>query len=244
MGAITEIRTESAYDAMQEGMPFVVRLVSEPATFEELHAIEPELPRAQVEQRLKRLVRNGLIREEGNRFEAVAQVVRQVRQEGIITSLSRYILPTLTDIVSEPGKGFVQQLDLHLPVPDQVALRQGVIHDLAMGLKDLSDEPAAKTKPCIAVIVGTSDVPGPMDPGERLLETVLRSARQRAIPSQADRAVLTQIDGYFGTAAILQAESLFRQLAERLASEQPTGVRANYTLALAFSARERTEKKS
>lgn len=244
MGGITQVRSESAYDAMQEGMPFVVRLVSEPATFEELHAIEPELPRAQVEKRLNRLVRNGLIREEGGRFEAVAQVVHQVRQEGIITSLSRYILPMFTDLVSDPGKGFVQQLDLHLPIADQEALRQGVIQDLVNGLRDLSEDPAPDRKPYIAVIVGTSDVPGQMDQGERLIETVRRSARQRATPSQANRAVLTQIDGYFGSAAGLQAESLFRQLGERLTADRPIGVRANYTLALAFGAGEFSEKKS
>lgn len=244
MSGITEVRSESAYDALQDSREIVVRLLSRPASLDELVAVDPTQNPVEVDKRLKRLIRTGLVQQNGERFEAVAQIMQQVRQEGIITSLSRYVLPLFTNIVSDPGKGFVQQLDLHLPISAQEALRQGVIQDLVFGLRDLSEETSADTKPCIAVIVGTSDVPGQMDQGERLLETVRRSARQRAMPSQADRAVLTQIDGYFGTEASLQAESMFRRLAERLTSDQPTGVRTNYTLALAFGIREGSEKKS
>lgn len=242
MGAITEIRTESAYDAMQEGMPFVVRLVSEPATFEELHAIEPELPRAQVEQRLKRLVRNGLVREDGNRYEAVAQMVHQVRQEGIITSLSRYILPMVTNLVRAPGGVFVTQLDLELPHEEQEQLRSGLVQDAVLELDRLSSEPGEKRILNTFVVVGTSDVPPRGDDGERLLETVRRSARQRSIASAAKRAVLMQQEGYFADHACTKAEQVVRSLADRLMAFKSTdAAKANYTLALAFGPREGTE---
>lgn len=239
--AITEVQSETAYDAMQDGMPLVVRLVSRPATFDELLQVEPRLPRAVVERRLLRLIRTGLVREESGRYEAVARVVQQTRQEGIITSLSRYVLPMFTHLVRDPERAFVTQIDLHLPLEEQRSLRHGPIQELLLKIDALTDEATHDSRPGMCVVVGTSDLPPPGDTGERLLETVRRSARQRSTASLADRAILTQQDAYFSIDAFPKAEALVRELAETLSSRRAGSQKPNYTLALAFGAREDQE---
>src|SRR5262249_55953669 len=157
-------------------------------TVEELARAE-KTPAGAVEKQLGRLVRAGLLRAEDGSYEAVATAIRQTRQEGMVTFLSRYFLPLLTSMAEEPGQGFVVQMDLSLPAGEQAGLRDGAIQSLLMELAAISDEPSDEHVPCTAVVVGTSDVPGVMEPGDRLLETTRRAARQRSTPDQRERAV-------------------------------------------------------
>lgn len=190
--------------------------------------------RSDVERRLKRLVRSGLVRQEGDRFEALAQIMQQTRQEGIITSLSRYILPMFTNVVQQPDGTFVTQLDLHLSVEEQRSLRSGPIQETVVALDGLTTELTSETKVCVFAVVGTSDVPPPGDPGDRILDTIRRAARQRSIPAESQQAVLTQQEAYFDVAVVRRAEALVRQLADNFDGRKADGAKANYTLALAF----------
>lgn len=235
MGAITEVRSESAYDALQDSREIVVRLLSRPASLDELVAVDPTQNPVEVDKRLKRLIRTGLVQQNGERFEALAQIMQQTRQEGIVSSLSRYILPLFTNVVQQPEGTFVAQLDLHLSVEAQASLRQGPIQDVVVALDRLTTELQSETKPCVFAVVGTSDVPPPGDdPGDRLLETIRRAARQRSIPDVAQRAVLTQQEAYFDVGVIPRAEALVRELAKSLDGRRANGAKPNYTLAFAF----------
>lgn len=239
---VADVRSETAYDALQDGLPVLLRVLSGTRTVEALAQAE-KTPAGAVEKQLGRLVRAGLLRSEGGAYEAVATAIRQTRQEGMVTFLSRYFLPLLTRVAEEPGDGFVVQLDLSLEPGEQATLRDGVVHDMLMELAAISDEPADEHVPCTAVVVGTSDVPGAMEPGDRLLETMRRTARQRSTPDQRERAVLTQLDGLYGLGSVARAEERVRKVAETFAARQAQGNnRPSYTLVLGFCARPARER--
>lgn len=236
---VAKVGTEAAWDALQDGMELLLRLFSGPRTTAELAAATRDEP-AQVERKLARLVKTGLVKKADERWEVVARHVHQVRQEGMVTSLTRYVLPSLTRAAREPGGAFWVQLDLCLSHEEQASLRTSV---LAMNeeLNELSLQAADDQVACTAVVAGTSDVPRTTDPAEKILETVRRAARQRVTPETADRAALWQFDGLFGRASVPDAEQVVRAAAERLrARECPAGERATYTLLLGFFVRERS----
>lgn len=230
--------TEAAWDALQDGMEFVLRLFSGPKTTAELAAVTHEDP-SLVARKLARMTKVGLLRQLDDRWEPVAHFVHQVRQEGMVTSLTRYVLPSLTRAARESEAGYWAQLDLDLAPEEQVGLRAGLVKDLNDELYRLSLDPSGEEQVVgTSVIVGTSDVPGSIDPTERLFETVRRAARQRATPDSSGRAVLNQLDGLFGIEAISAAEEAVRAAVERLRPrESRAGERAKYTMLLGFFAR-------
>ena len=231
--------TETAWDALQDGIELVLRLFTRPQTAAELSASTGEEPSA-VERKLRRLAKAGLVREVEDRWEVVARLVHQTRQEGMVTSLTRYLLPSLTRAARESGVGYWAQLDLDLTQEEQASLRAGPIQALGEELNELSLRPGEDTVAGTAVMVGTSDVPRETEPAERMMETVRRAARQRATPEAAGRAVLTQFDGLFGKETLPEAEQAVRAAVERLRPrESRAGERAKYTLLLGFFVRER-----
>lgn len=157
-----------------------------------------------------------------------------------MTSLTRYVLPSLTRAAREPGAAFWQQLDLCLTPDEQAALRRD-LWALSEELNEISLQASDDAVACTAVVVGTSDVPKTSDPAEKALETVRRAARQRATPEAADRALVRQFDALFGRASVPSAEQTMRTVSERLRSREcPAGQRATYTLLLGFFVREQS----
>lgn len=236
---VANVGTEAAWDAMQDGMELILRLFGRSRTVAEL-AAESHLPTEQVEGAVRRLVRVGLVKNEGGRFEAVARAVHQVRQEGIVTSLTRYVLPWMTAVAREPGTGFWVQLDVALPPAKQEKLWVEKVLPLLHRLNDVSLEPVPESRLYTTVVVGTSDVPATKDPAERILETVRRAARQRATPEAAGRAVLAQFDGLFGVGTVEKAQELVRQAVEEFRTHEVPEGRAGYTLVLGFFVRDRS----
>lgn len=234
---VAEFRSETAYDALQEGLSLVVRVLSEPAGIDELAAEETSADRATVEKRLRRLERAGILKLEGGKWQSVARMVVSSRQEGMVTFLSRYMLPSFVQLVREPNQGFVVQLDLVLDENEQKALRGGLVQDLLNDLNALSDEPGEMRKPGTLVVVGTSDVPPAADvEDDRILEAVRRCARQRTQPAVAERAVLTFYGALYAANKLDRAEALVRRAAEKLAERVAQGRKPNYTLVIGFRA--------
>lgn len=229
------VKSETAYDALQDGLPLVLRLLAGPATID---ALATGADRAQVEATLGRLQRAGIVKSEAGRWSAAASMVQQTRQEGMVTFLSRYVVPQLVRLAGAPDDGFVAQLELALPVDAQRALRGGPVQALLDALNDLSDEPGAERALGTLVVLGTSDVPRLADPAERLLETARRTARQRSSPSDRDRALLTQFDALFPVAALPRVRAAVSAAAARLGPVATASSATTYTLVLGLTFRD------
>jgi hypothetical protein len=225
--------TESTWDAMQDGLELILRLFSGPRTLAQL-AAEVRSDPAQVESALRRLVRVGLVRTDGKTFEAVASAVHQDRREGMVTSLTRYILPWLTRVARDPSAGFWEQIDVDLTPEEQENTWTNTAMPLFYRLNDLSLDPGPDARVYTAVLVTTSDVPSHRDPADRVLETVKRAARQRATPEAAGRAVLGQFDGLFGAEKLERAKQELRQAIEQYRAREVRQGHPRYTVVLGF----------
>lgn len=241
MAPQVEIRSELTYDALVDGWSLVRRVLAQPSTLQELAVAEGE-DEAVVAKRLAPLVRGGVLRIEADRYHPVAANVHTTRLEGMVSGLSRYVLPLVTDLVQRPEHGFLVQLDLQLPATEQAGLRSGLVQQLLEELTSVSDEAAEEMRPYTAIIVGTSDVPPQAEAGDRCIETVRRCARQRSTPDAAARAVLTYYDALIGVANAGRAEEAVRRAAARMAERQvESGKKPNYTMVFAFGSRENAQ---
>jgi len=233
------IGSETAYDALAESLDAVVRLFSSPCTLAEVAKAQGTDDLPALERKLDQLVQNGVLRRNGERYEAAGPLLYAGRQESVIGIITRLMLPS-TFRAMQQDQGFAVQVELQVAEHEQRNLRQSFLAPLTEQLNELSDEPGDEKVICTLVAMGTSDVPGPGEFQERIIETVRRAGRQRSIPASADRAFLIQADGYFTPAAKERAEALVRTMAQDLKDTYPTrpeGGKPNYTVALGFSVR-------
>lgn len=236
MSSVAKIQSETGWDALAEELPMVVRVMAGPATLEDLAEVAGEQDLVRARKRISRLVREGVVVCRNDHFEAPAKMIDTDRQEGILTTIARVVIPVLMKIRNEPKDSLCLQVDLDLDEADQEVLcadgQQGLIDDL----NELSDRPAAEKQPYTLIVIGTSDVPPAGPPAERALETLRRSARQRSDPSASSRAVIRRYDAHLGHPS--EAEALVRRAAEKAGAKSPG---SRFTLFYGFCANERDD---
>jgi len=232
---VADVLSETGWDALTDGHPMVVRALEGPCTLEEIALAAGERDLALVGRRLARLVREGILVRNGDHYRAAARMIQTFRQEGLISSLSRHVMPIITRLAHEPESGFAIVLDVKLDEEEQAALRSGAIKDLIDELNQLSEAPAPERTPRTLVVLGTSDVPPPGPRGDRLLEIFKRTARQRSEQERAPRAVLTCYDARFGDPEA--AAALVRSFAARIEARGSSPSATPYTLVFGFGAK-------
>lgn len=210
-----EFLSESAYDALRDGLPLVVRLLQGPLSRDEL-AGEGGLSDAELDRLLRRLERSGIVELADDRYRATAGRVQSRRQEGMITALSQFFLPALTRFAEDPDHGLLLHLDLTLGEEEQRGLRQGEVEGLLQELYELSERPATRTQALRLIVFGAPGVVGAAeaDPFERAMQLLRRTARDRATDERKERTVFTFADGRFGEPEL--AFEALRRFADRL----------------------------
>lgn len=224
-----EFLSESAYDALRDGLPLVVRLLQGPLSKEEL-AGEGGFSGAELDHLLHRLERSGIVELEGDRYRATAGRVQSRRQEGMITALSQFFLPALTRYAEDPDHGLLLHLELALDEEAQRGLRQGEVEALLQELYEISERPAAETKALRLIVFGAPGGAGAAeaDPFERAMQLLRRTARDRATEERKERTVFAFADGRFGEPKL--AFDALRRFADRLRPKGQVAGRVNYEL--------------
>lgn len=206
--------SESAYDALRDGLPLVVRLLQGPLSREEL-ASEPTVGALDLDRLLSRLERSGIVEREGELFRATGGWVQTERQEGMINALSQFFLPTLLRFATEPDAGLLLQLELPLSEAEQRTLWKDEVEVLLQELYDLSERPAVGTQALRLIVFGTSGVGAQEeDPFERAMQTLRRTARDRATEERKERVAFGLADGRYGEPEL--AFDALRRFAARL----------------------------
>lgn len=226
-----EFLSESAYDALRDGLPLVVRLLQGPLSREELLG-EGGFSDADLDRLLHRLERSGIVELADDRYRATAGRVQSRRQEGMITALSQFFLPALTRFADDPDHGLLLHLELALGEEEQRGLRQGEVEGLLQELYELSERPAAETQALRLIVFGAPGVAGPAeaeaDPFERAMQLLRRTARDRATEERKERTVFTFADGRFGEPDL--AFEALRRFASRLQPKGQADRRPGYEL--------------
>lgn len=232
-----EFLSESAYDALRDGMSLVVRLFRSPRTLAELEAEWPDV--IQLRRLLDRLERSGIIRKDGERYVAAAGVMQSRRQEGMVSALSQFFLPTLTRLVQDPNSGLLLPLELSLSEEEQQGLRHGPIEALFDELIQLTEEPTPTSEALRLIIFGTANPPQSEDPVDRVFEVLRRTARDRTLSDVRERTVFTMADGSYPSMKV--AAGALLHFADRMREFVVPSNSATYSLVLGLTAQPRFE---
>jgi hypothetical protein len=230
MNALTfDVKSEVAYDLMHDHLDTILALLESP------------LPRAEVigrvgsEAVLDRMLRYGLLTSEGDALRAVADVYHQLRQEGMMSFLEHYVLPSLTAGVDGNGFASIETRHLNLDANAARALRETNVQELFNRLTVVSEEPAIGALARMTVmVIGTSNVlPEQLDDGDQALHHLKQAAKQRSTENERDLAVLSQYvflaDNKRYTAALGAVDEFLAQFESKRAGS----VEATYHLTVA-----------
>jgi hypothetical protein len=225
-----EIKNELAYDLLQDHFETVLELLDAPMPC-------AELVRRVGSTATERLVRHGLLAIEGDSVRAVSNVYQQVRQEGMMTFLSRYVVPALTASLGEGSDSTagLSSYFLRLSREEMAGLRVGVVGELLGELGEVSDSPASgPTGRLTVLVVGTSHlVSGDASQGDLALLHLKHAAQQRSNPAEKTLAVLTQGDLLADAGRYDRARAHLLAFEAKLASFRVEPERATYHLTVA-----------
>lgn len=219
--SIANIQSETGWDAYADEFSMVARVMAGPATLEQLAQAAGERDLVAARRRVSRLVREGFVIRREELFEAPARRVDVFRQEGMLTSIARMVLPTVVKLANDPESGVAVQIDFTLDEEGQQALCAEAEKSLVDGLNELSEDRVEPKDPYALVVFATSDVPPPGPPAERVLETLRRCVRQRSTPELSSRAMVMRCDAHLGDRA--KAEELVRRAAAARAANGRAG---------------------
>lgn len=232
-----EVTSEIAYDLLQDHMETVLALLNRPMERDEL------VERLGNEKTLTRMIRQGLVEAEGETFHAVSSIYHQLRQEGMVTFLERYVLPAMTASIADSDSGFATLHNIYLKLqPDEMTeLRPGAVQDLVNSLAEITDRPATGIPSRLTMlVVGTSRLlPGRVadvadNDSDRALKQLQLASVQRATPAEKELALLTQVAGLADPSRYSAAmESLNGFLSQFDTKRASSSEEANYHLTVA-----------
>jgi len=181
-----------------------------------------------------------LVVAEGDTFSVVSNRLHQVRQEGMVTFLERYLLPALSASTHEQNdsSGFATLSNrlLRLDVDTARGLRQGPVQRLFEELSDIVEGEAQGVVSRLSLlVVGTSRVVGePLESADAALRHLQQASLQRVDAAERELAVVSQIDFLADNkryAAAIDALDRFAAQFDSLAAENPH--EASYHLTVA-----------
>jgi len=228
-GSTHQITSEIAYDLMQDHMDTILTLLDKPL---EREAVLERVGTKVVD----RLLKHGLIVEQAGSLHAVSDIYHQLRQEGMMTFLERYVLPGLT--AGAQDDGFAQLENRHLTLTPEAMrqLRAGRVQTLFARIAEISDQPAVGVVSRLSIlVVGTSHmVSEDMDASDRAMRYLQHASLQRADASHRDIAILSQLDMLADSARYGATLTAMNEFFEDFSGEHTDSLdEANYHLTIA-----------
>lgn len=232
----TVVESELAYDLLQDHTELVLALLERPMpTGEVIEMLGSETP-------LKRLLKHGLVSQEGNTIYAVAEAYTQLRQEGMVTFLERYILPSLSaglsveSDVDAGGIANVWSVPLKLSEKDLETVRADNIDDFFNELLQASDLPAQGMLSRLSVLViGTSkEIDADLAKEDAILKQLKCASIQRSMADEKHLAILSQFDCLADSTRFEAARDVVQKLVDKVdVQKAATASEANYHLTVA-----------
>jgi hypothetical protein len=224
-----QVTSEIAYDLMQDHLDTLLALLDKPMARTDV------LARVGSQVALDRLVRHGLVRADGEQMHAVASVYRKMRQEGMVSFLEHYVLPSLSASIHDEGCATLENRTLAMSPEAMYELRSGRVQKLFDDLVEISDRPAHGVLSRLTVmVVGTSRLMNEeMEPGDRALKHLQHASLQRATPAEERRAVLSLYVCLADNARYTAALDALERFLSGFATESADLTHANYHLTVA-----------
>lgn len=232
-----KITSEIAYDLFQEHMEVLLAL-DEPSPREQV------IERVGSEKTLKRLLKHGLLCENGEGVRAASSRFRQLRQEGWISFLDRYVLPTLAKPDSDDDGSFATLVNLKLSLSIEKmrsfsaqanGMAEGNVQACIAELVRLGDVPAqSQAHRYTVLLVGTSNLlPEDLDDSDAALKHLQQACMQRSNASERELAFVTQFDSVADSTCYGAAVTAIDAFIESLAPVRANAGEASYHLTIA-----------
>ena len=144
---------------------------------------------------LQRFIKHGILRQEHGKITATNSVIYQLRREGMVAFLEKYVLPAIRANLHNTSHTHATLLALAMPTHAIHTLRENTI---APFLDDLAaiQEPqhASETARLTVSMVGATLALPPGDDNERFSLLVRTACEQRSAHTTSHAALLTQFD--------------------------------------------------
>ncbi|MBI5510480.1 MAG: hypothetical protein HY903_17115 [Deltaproteobacteria bacterium] len=233
MSAVHQVNSEIAYDLMHEHLDTILTL------------LERSVPKDEIVRQVgsaatvDRMLRCGLVAKDGDALKAVANVYHQLRQEGMVSFLEHYVLPTLVGETAAGAAALLKTCSLAIDQTRAAGLRAGEVQRLFDALTQVSNTPATGPTARLTVMVfGTSRRLDAGDDGQDDLDLALRhlqqAALQRAKPDERGLAVLSQYVFLADLARQRAASAVVEDFVRSLEPERASSIKeATYHLTVA-----------
>ncbi|OGQ91656.1 MAG: hypothetical protein A2289_19390 [Deltaproteobacteria bacterium RIFOXYA12_FULL_58_15] len=210
-----QVTSELAYDLARDHADLLLSLVERPQLRTDVVASIGS------HRLIDRMVRVGLLVEEGEVLRASSRAYHRTRQEGMMSFLEHFVLPALTASVEDCGFASLHTRYLSLDESAARQLRDGRIQDLLSELTEVSDLPGdGPLAPMTVLVVGTSRVIDQSIPcDEQALRHLQNASIQRVTAAEQDLAALCQGDFLANNERYLAAQRVIVKFLERFASE-------------------------
>ncbi len=227
MSTPQHVSNEIAYDLLQDHLELILNMIERPMSRDEL------IRRVGSSRVASRLEDCGLIRATNEGMQAASSTFQQVRQEGMVAFLERYVLPSLA---SDPAGEATLLVNRYLMLGSQrrLSMLRGPVQTFFERLSEATDEPLQGGSARMSIlVVGSSRVHADVAPDERSLRHLRSASELRAAMATRDQAVVSQFDCL---ADLNRASNCRRLIDQFLSSFDATEIepdRADYHLTVA-----------
>ncbi|MEL6340103.1 MAG: hypothetical protein AAFV36_00310 [Myxococcota bacterium] len=188
MSTPQHVNNEIAYDLLQDHLELILTMIERPMSRDEL------IRRVGSPRVASRLVDYGLVRATNQGMQASSSTFQQVRQEGMVAFLERYVLPSLA---SDPTGETTLLVNRYLTLGSQrrLSMLRGPVQTFFEHLSEATDAPLQGESARLSVlVVGSSRVHADVAPEERSLCHLSSASELRAVAATRDQAVVSQFD--------------------------------------------------
>jgi hypothetical protein len=184
------VHTEAGYDLIRAHFDLILELQITPLPAKVVAA------RMQDNLALQRLIKHGILRQEHEKITAGSAVIRQLRREGMVAFLEKYVWPAILANLQNKGHTHARLLALAMPPSEIGALRGDAIAallDHLASIPETSDEDMNTTRLTVSFVGATTSMTSG-DDKVRCAQLLRVACEQRAIHATPSTAVLTQFD--------------------------------------------------
>ena len=223
------VENEVAYDLLQDHLELILRLIDTPSPRDDVIRFVGS------EKIVERLARYGLIRATALGMEAVSSTYQQMRQEGMVSFLERYVLPSLTLSTHATRTTSLLNHYLFITDRDRDGMLPGPVQSFFEALSNLADMPLSGESARLSVlVVGASEVQAhELEAGESALLHLRSASKLRAASETRAQAVVSQFDCMADLARFDAIATRMTKFMDEFAPRVAPPKQANYQLMVA-----------
>lgn len=229
---IPSFTSEEASDAVLEAGAILHRLGQSACTKEDLQRAFPRLSSRELERLLRKLVRSGLVRKEGEVYAVASSFFYAYPQGTQMDFLGKLFIPVVVSLAMDAAEGLLLPVYLRISPEEQERLFDDKVTKLFEQMSALADQADDQSQDRMLFVAGTSRFSPELEGFEQAMEILRQAGKDRADPVWRPRAILSYFRAPMGSVGA--ANQLIMQFEETFEPVKARQIEANYVLLLGF----------